>query len=83
MKATIIAVAVIAVFVLAGCVSSYTCNNGSVYAENCIIKEEIKVVDGKPTVTKRVIIPAESIFSTSIDKIVSGLKSLFGEGETK
>jgi len=70
-------------FLLAGCVSSYTCNNGMVYAENCIIKEEIKVVDGKPTVTKRVIMPSESIFSTSIEKIVNGLKLLFGEGETK
>ena len=68
---------------LTGCVSSYTSFNNSVYAENCIIKEEIKIIDGKPTVTKRVIIPSESIFSSSIDKIVSGVKSLFGEGETK
>jgi len=79
----IICLLLILVFLSLGCVSSYTSYNGSMYAENCIIKEEIKIVDGKPTVTKRVIIPSESIFSSSIDKIVSGIKTLFGEGDTK
>jgi hypothetical protein len=44
------------------------------------------MADGKPTVTKRVVIPSKSILEGSLEKIMQGLDklvTLFGEGEVK
>jgi hypothetical protein len=47
-----------------------------------VIREETKIIDGKTTVTKRVVIPSKSIIEGSLEKIMNGLdklKLLFGE----
>lgn len=69
----------IAVLLLAGCASTYSVmDNGVVIAENCIIKEETTLADGKVVATKRTVIPSKSILESSLDKLVKGVKAIYG-----
>lgn len=62
----------------AGCVSTYmVLPDGAVYSENYIIKEETTIVNGKPIVTKRTVIPAKFFLEGSLDKILKGLKLVY------
>jgi hypothetical protein len=65
-------------FLVAGCASTYMVfPNGMVTSENCIIKEETQIVDGKPMVTKRTVIPSKSILEGSLDKLIKGVKAIY------
>ena len=69
---------VLLAFIIAGCASTYSVmDNGVVIAENCIIKEETTIVDGKPMVTKRTVIPSKSILEGSLDKLIKGVKAIY------
>lgn len=78
MKSIKILSIMLVLFMTIGCASVYTTfPNGEVYSENCIVKEETTIVDGKPMVTKRTVIPSKSILEGSLDKLIKGVKAIY------